>query len=120
MKNSIQSFVRVRELLEKQRARKLTKSIITSLSTTSVLSGYIVVSEYQDREQEGDSTLEESCEKNELAPITISGVALRLCIAVNSNYSGLPSGCPSSGSFVMLTAMSDAATLNIAYILFFK
>jgi hypothetical protein len=106
-KNNMQSFERLRKILEKRRSSELVNSIVSPLSSTSVSTGYIVVSEYLG----GDSSYE-SCHGT---PVTSGGVALGLCVAVNSGYSGLPSGCPSSGSFLQITASYDTSTVYITY-----
>jgi hypothetical protein len=97
----------MKEVLEKYKVNKLIKSNLSPLSSTSVSSGYIVVSEYQG----GDSSYA-SCEGT---PYNVIGVALGLCVAVNSGYSDLPYGCPTSGSYLKLTASLDGETVYLTY-----
>jgi hypothetical protein len=109
-KNNMQSFERIREVLEKHKASELVIETVSPLSSMSVSSGYIVYSQY-----EGKDSLSGSCDGS---PYYLSGTALGLCVAVNSGYSGLPYGCSSSGSYVMLTSTAstyDSTTEYLTY-----
>jgi hypothetical protein len=101
-KNNMQSFERIREVLEKYKAIELVKETVSPLSSTSVSSGYIVLTQYQSGSCNG-------------APVANSGTVLGVCIAVNSGYSGLPYGCSSSGSYVKLTSSYDSTKVYLTY-----
>jgi hypothetical protein len=103
-KNNMQSFERIREVLEKHKASESVIDTISPLSSTSVSSGYMILSEYQGSSASCDGT-----------PVYYTGVVLGLCVAVNSGYPDLPYGCSSSGSYVKLTSTYDSTTVYLTY-----
>jgi hypothetical protein len=110
-KNNMQSFERIREVLEKHKASELVIETVSPLSSTPVTSGYFVYSKY-----EGKYSSSGSCDGS---PFYCSGTALGLCVAVNSGYSGLPYGCSSSGSYVKListASTNDSTTVYLTYL----